>query len=106
MRVNGCLHAPATLLPGKHRKHPQYQLNMRLGGPKNRSDCFGEEKRVMSLREIEPRFLCCPTPSLVTIQHTISTPKVTDSVYINVCIYLIPCFLRKNIKEISEDREN
>jgi hypothetical protein len=41
MEVNGQLHAPATLPPGKE---PRYPLDRRLGGPQSRSGRSGEEK--------------------------------------------------------------
>jgi hypothetical protein len=41
MEVNGQLHAPAALSPGKMRRHP---LGRRLGGPQRRSGRRREEK--------------------------------------------------------------
>jgi hypothetical protein len=61
--VNGQLHAPAALPPGKSLR---YQLTRRIGGPQNRSGRNGEEKNLFSLPEIEPRLLGCPARSLFT----------------------------------------
>jgi len=41
MEMNGQLHAPAALTPGKL---PPYPLDRRLGGPQSRSGHGGEEK--------------------------------------------------------------
>jgi hypothetical protein len=41
MEVNGQLHAPAALPPGKE---PLYPLDRRLGGPQSHSGRGGEEK--------------------------------------------------------------
>jgi len=41
MEVNGKLHDPAALPPGKE---PWYLLDRRLGGPQSRSGRGGEEK--------------------------------------------------------------
>jgi hypothetical protein len=37
-------------------KHPRYPLNGSLGGPKRCSGPFGEEKNLLLLPGIEPRF--------------------------------------------------
>jgi len=52
MGVNGELHAPAALLPGKETWYP---LDRRLSGPKRRSGRGAEEKKSLTLPEIEPR---------------------------------------------------
>jgi hypothetical protein len=41
MEMNGQLHAPAALPPGKEHRYP---LDRRLGGPQSRSGHSGEEK--------------------------------------------------------------
>jgi hypothetical protein len=46
---------PDRFTPGE-RATP-YPLNMRLGGPQNRSRRFGEEINLLSLRGFEPRFV-------------------------------------------------
>jgi hypothetical protein len=42
MDMNGQLHAPAALPPGKSHR---YQLDKRLGGPQSRYGRRGEEKK-------------------------------------------------------------
>jgi hypothetical protein len=43
MELNGQLHAPATLHPGKESRYP---LDRRLGGPQTRSWRYGEDKNL------------------------------------------------------------
>jgi hypothetical protein len=51
MKVNGRLHAPASLPQGKSTWYP---LDRKLGGPQSRSGHGGEEKNSHPLPEIEP----------------------------------------------------
>jgi len=61
MNMNGKLHAPAALYPGKV---PHYPLDRRLNGPQSRSRHSGGEKNVSLYRELRPRR---SARSLVTI---------------------------------------
>jgi hypothetical protein len=49
--MNGRIHAPAALPPGKI---PRYPLSRRLGGPQNRSGQRGEEKDLASIGTRNP----------------------------------------------------
>jgi hypothetical protein len=48
MELNGKLHVPAALSPGKE---PQHALNTRLGGSQNLSGLFGEKKNLRKKKE-------------------------------------------------------
>jgi len=53
-------------------KRPQYPLNRMLGVPQSWSGHFGEEKHLLPLPQIKPRFLCHPAHNLVTILTMVS----------------------------------
>jgi hypothetical protein len=53
MEVNGQLYATAAVPQGKMHRYP---LNMRQGGPKSRYERFMEEKSLLPLPGIKPRF--------------------------------------------------
>lgn len=56
---------PRLLHPrGKTRRYPSGKM---LGGTPCRYETFGEEKNLLPLSGIEPRFIVCQGPSLVTI---------------------------------------
>jgi len=48
-------------------KQVWYPINIKPGGPQSWSQCFGQEKNLLTLPGMEPRFLGCPAHSLVTI---------------------------------------
>jgi hypothetical protein len=52
MEVNGQLHTPAALPPGKEGPYP---LDRRLGGPQSRSGRSGEGDKYLPLPGIEVR---------------------------------------------------
>jgi hypothetical protein len=62
MKVNGKLHPPAALYPGKPAR-----VNHRIKGGLGPRAYRGEEKTLFDLLEIEPRFLDRPTCSLESI---------------------------------------
>ena len=49
-------------------------------GLQHQSGCFGEEKRFVSLPEIEPQFICCPVCSLTAI--LIVLPQLSHLKYV------------------------
>ena len=53
-------------------KVPRYPLNWRNCGPQRRSGRFGEEKNILPLLAIEPRFLGCPACFLYIIATELS----------------------------------
>ena len=55
MEFSGQLQAPTALT---WDKDPQYPLN----GPRSGLDCLGEERNILLLLGIEPRFLYRPVP--------------------------------------------
>jgi hypothetical protein len=57
--------APRTRSPYRREYCPRHPVDRRLGGPNSRSGCCGEEKNLVSLFGIKPRFLECPARSLV-----------------------------------------
>jgi hypothetical protein len=57
--------APWPLYP--RVKSPRYLLDMRLGGPQRRSGRCEENKNILPLLKMEPRFLGLPVHSLVAI---------------------------------------
>ena len=60
---------PRSLFPRiNNLRHP---LNSTLGGPQSLSGRFAEEKYLLPLSGIEPRFIHCPACSLVTITITL-----------------------------------
>ena len=78
MQVSGLFLSPADL----HLASIGYEL----GGPQKWSGCCGEERNFISMLKIEPRFLGCPTCSLVTIPTELSwriqvKPYKTDQVF-------------------------
>jgi hypothetical protein len=54
-----------TSLPPEEALLQPIECEVRLAS--SQSGCFREEKRFMSLPEIEPQFICCPVCSLITI---------------------------------------
>ena len=65
---NNQFHAPAALSRGKNHRYP---WDIRLGGSQSRSGYFREDKNLLPLQEIEPRFSRRPTRNLVTIDVAI-----------------------------------
>jgi hypothetical protein len=59
MEMNDHLHVPATL--------PPEETTRRLYVSQSRSGRFGEEKYILPLLEIEPRYLSCPACSLAAV---------------------------------------
>jgi len=47
-------------------KQVWYPINIKPGGPHCWSQCFGQEKNLLTLSGMEPQFLGCPAHSLVT----------------------------------------
>jgi hypothetical protein len=54
---------------GKIPCYPQDKLH----GAHSQPGSFGEEKNLLPLKEVKPRFLCCPTHSLLTILSLLYT---------------------------------
>jgi len=54
MEVCGQVYSQSLYPQGKHPGHP---LNRKLGEPQSQPGCFGEDKGVLFLLEIEPQFL-------------------------------------------------
>jgi hypothetical protein len=48
MEVSGCIHATVTLRPGENRS---------TGEPQSKTGRFGEDKNLLSMPGIEPRFV-------------------------------------------------
>jgi hypothetical protein len=67
---------PRPLLPPGNSL--RYHLYWRLGGPQRQSGCYGEEKNLLPLPEIEPEFLGCPAHSLVAIPTAIPAPHCSQ----------------------------
>jgi hypothetical protein len=103
MRLSGRLQAPAALT---RDKDPQYPLN----GPKGGLDCLKEERTLLLLLGIEPRFLCRPAPCAVTIVRlflSITLPdwvslkerqsnildRMASDINIMTSLYVTPCIL-------------
>jgi hypothetical protein len=53
-------------------------LCMRLGGPRNQPECYGEEKNLFPLPGIKPWFLDYPAYSLVSIQTDLSQFQIVN----------------------------
>jgi hypothetical protein len=69
MEVSGQVHGPAALPPGSSTRYPLYK---RLGEPQDLYGYYGEEKNLLPLPEIEPRFLGRPARSLVDVPTELS----------------------------------
>jgi len=54
MEVYGQVYSQSLYPQGKRPGHP---LNRKLGEPQSQAGCFGEDKGVLFLLEIEPQFL-------------------------------------------------
>jgi hypothetical protein len=82
---------PRPLCP--QGKSPRYPLCRRLGGSKSRSRRCGEEKNLLPLPEIEPRF---PGRALKLYASQQEPRRVlsTDTwrwLYLTICLVCVPC---------------
>jgi hypothetical protein len=73
MDVNGQLHGPAALTPGKQ---PLYPLDRRLGGPQNRYGRVPKKKKFLPLPEVELRLYAVDNTNRIKI-------RTKNKVYIN-----------------------
>lgn len=55
------------LSPYPWKNTPRYSLYRRLGGAQSRSERYGEDRNLLSMPGMEPRFLDRPGRSLVVI---------------------------------------
>jgi hypothetical protein len=78
------------LFTSEERAPNQYPFYNRRCGPQSRSSCDGRQKKLILLPEIELRFLCRPTRSLVTIGTDLfrsysQSYVTTDGLSISLC---------------------
>jgi len=66
------LHVPAALI---HDKYSRCTLHTKVGGGPSPSGRFEEDRTLLLLTGIEPRFLGCPVRSLVTVHTELSRPR-------------------------------
>ena len=70
MDVSGQLHTPVTLPLGMCLQQPLHGRSMR--DQHSWSGCFGEQRYLLFLLQIEPWLLSCPACSLITTLTTVS----------------------------------
>ena len=66
------LHAPAALIQDKYSR---LTLNTNVGGGPSPSGRFEEDRTLLLLSGIEPRFLGCPVRSPVAVHAELSRPR-------------------------------
>jgi hypothetical protein len=76
MEVSGQLSTPAAFPPGKQ---PPYPLYKRLGGPQSLFRHYGEEKNLLPLPGMKPRFLGRSAISLVARPTKLAAQESTPN---------------------------
>jgi hypothetical protein len=86
-------------------KSPWCPLNRGLAGPQLQGDRFGEDKDLLLLPGIEPRFLCYTARGLITIPSTVSL--LILSIYWRLMLkctlqeLLMKCFTRRSFDYVK-----